>query len=117
MISISRAHGIPGYILSNDETGEDRLIDVDWDYPGLARTFGASLRTLVRAPIGDPEVLSTDENGQIQRLYWCEHKGTDGTIACPDCGTQPGAFIAAAADYLDNEPDPVEDPGYFDSDE
>jgi hypothetical protein len=44
----------------------------------------------------------------------CEHTGTDGTIACPDCGIGAGEFIAAAGEWLaDNDGAETDDPGYF----
>jgi hypothetical protein len=44
----------------------------------------------------------------------CLHDGTDGTVACQECGVQPGQFISDAADWLCNHDGAeVEDPGYF----
>lgn len=70
------------------------LIQSDWDYPGLARTFGF-------AP----------------KAGWCQHPHTDGTVQCPDCGMAAGDFIKQAAEFLDycaEKGKVVEDPGYFD---
>lgn len=114
-ISVSPADGCPGYLVSLDGTDRDVLVQTDWDYVGLARTFGASLRSLVRKPAGEPVVLSEDEYGQVLQVYWCKHQRTDGTSKCEDCGATPSEFIAAAQEYLDAGPDPVEDPGYFDN--
>lgn len=63
------------------------LVQLDYDYPGLASTFG-----------------------------WqpC-HSTTDGTIDCPECGKPAGEMISEAADYLDEHSgEIVDDPGYFD---
>ena len=81
-----------GCYLITAEDGQDILIQTDWDFPGTARTFGW-------APKPGPD--------------GCQHRGTDGTITCPDCGRTAGSFIAEARDYLDAGPDDVEDPGYF----
>ena len=75
------------YLVIDLETGEDILIQTDWDYPGVASTFGWSP---------------------------C-HSETDGTVDCPVCGKTASEMITEAADYLDNHlGDEVEDPGYFD---
>lgn len=75
------------------------LFQTDWDFPGLAQTFGWS--------------LSKRQNPGHE---FCEHSGTDGTVTCPDCGLTPDMMISAAMDYLDdiaNTELEVEDPGYF----
>jgi hypothetical protein len=65
------------------ETGEESvLFQTDYDFPGLARNLGWS--------------------GKVGRER-CKHRGTDGTIDCPDCGRKAGAFIAAAAAWLDTQ--------------
>ena len=83
MISIEPSHGC--YLLTNDQDSRDILIQTDFDFPGVARTFGWSP---------------------------C-HSGTDGTVDCPSCKRTASQLISEAAEYLDNNPDPVEDPGYF----
>lgn len=73
------------------EDGRDRLIKTDWDYPGIAETFG-----------------------------WnpCESGLTDGTVDCPcECGKEASDMIDEAFDFLTEIADSeieVEDPGYFD---
>lgn len=63
------------------ETGDESvLFQTDWDFPGLARCLGW--------------------NGKVGRER-CEHRGTDGTIACPECGRTAGDFISAASAWLD----------------
>jgi len=88
-----------GYLVVNDD-GRDMLVQSDWDYPGVASTFGwsvASVRpTLSHAPAD------------------CQHDGTDGTIGCETCGLPPTAFIEAAAAWLDEHAGATaDDPGYF----
>jgi hypothetical protein len=64
------------------ENGEESILfQTDWDFPSLARSLGW--------------------RGKIGREK-CEHRGTDGTITCPDCGRTAGDFIAAAVDWLDD---------------
>jgi len=64
------------------ETGEETvLFQTDWDFPGLARSLGW--------------------NGKIGREH-CEHRGTDGTVTCPDCGKTASDFIQAAQSWLDD---------------
>lgn len=58
------------------------LYQQDLDYPSLADRFGWSIRNV------------KPHEGV------CYHRGTDGTIDCPDCGTPALEFMAAAAAYL-----------------
>ena len=72
------------YLLVADE-GREILIQADWDFPGVASTFG-----------------------------WvpCECGHTDGTVACAH--KTASRMIVDAAEYLeDHVGDCVEDPGYF----
>lgn len=74
------------------------LVQTDWDFPGLASTFGWSVK-----------------NFQLDPQKPCEHPHTDGTVKCELCGAMPGDFISSARDWLENnEGKKVEDPGYFD---
>jgi hypothetical protein len=82
------------YRIVNDDNTDDVLVQTDWDYPGIASTFGWWIGAV--APNG------------------CTHDGTDGTIDCPGCGTPASVFIEAAGDYLDENIGAVaDDPGYF----
>ena len=65
----------------NAKHGVDEFHQTDWDFPALARQFGW--------------------NGKIKRGDKCAHRGTDGTVTCPDCGATAGQFISAAAEFLD----------------
>ena len=67
------------------ENGRDRLVDSDWDFPGLARNWG---------------------------FVPCECGATDGTVDCPH--KKAGEMISAAWDFLEEHgTTPIEDPGYF----
>ena len=59
---------------------EGKLYQGDYDFVRLARM------------LGKPDRLGRRS---------CEHRGTDGTVTCPDCGRTPGQFIAGAQDWLD----------------
>ena len=83
----------PGEILSEDEK-KSILVQTDWDYPGVAITFGWNM-----CEVGENE---------------CEHPHTDGTTDCPDCGLTAGYFIDCAREWLENHDGAiVDDPGYF----
>jgi hypothetical protein len=72
------------YVLGADD-GREILIQTDWDFPGVASTFGWSP---------------------------CECGRTDGTVDCPHRAAS--AMIAEAAQYLDDHVgESVDDPGYF----
>jgi hypothetical protein len=77
------------YIIGNDKDDRTLLIQSDWDYPGIASSFGW--------------------------IPYEECRNTDGTVDCKH-HTASG-MIASAAEYLDGYPDAVEDPGYFDEEE
>jgi len=68
------------YLLTYHD-GSTELVQFDWDYPATARDLGWS--------------------GKIGREK-CEHRGTDGTVDCPNCGKSASEFIQAAARYLDS---------------
>lgn len=88
------------YLIVDEDTGKDKLIQTDWDYPGLASTFGWST------------TLTNDCDG----IH--DHQSTDGTVDCEYCGTTASEFISDAASYLDDHiGEVVDDPGYFDDDE
>lgn len=91
----ANAPGCAGRIV-NDNDGRDILVQTDWDYPGTASTFGWNM--------GDVR----NKNGP------CDHRGTDGTVDCPDCGVTASEFIAAAGAWLsENDGATADDPGYF----
>lgn len=73
-------HHYGSYLLTY-RNGSTQLVQSDWDYPATARELGW--------------------NGKIGRER-CEHRGTDGTVNCPDCGRTASDFIQAASDYLDS---------------
>ncbi len=100
MIRLDRARPF-GYTLTDTRTGESLLVQVDYDYPSVASTFGWYIGS-VEEPL--PHGYSLP----------CEHGGTDGTVDCHDCGMTAADFIAAAVDYLDSQDGATaDDPGYF----
>lgn len=91
---ISLTTGPCGYPMIEAEDGREVLVQVDYDYPGVASAFGWSV-----AMVGEG----------------CEHSGTDGTVDCRDCGTTAVGFIAAASEWMsENDGATVDDPGWFD---
>lgn len=59
------------------------LVQSDWDFPGVARSFGWDMRS-----------------------PGCDHDSTDGTVTCNGCGRTASDFITAAFDWLaENEPE------------
>lgn len=66
---------------------ESRLITSDWDFPSLARDLGWNMR--------------------IRGTKQCEHRSTDGTVTCRECGTTATQFIEAAQAWLDKRVDTV----------
>jgi hypothetical protein len=85
------------YIIRLRGTKRTVLVQRDWDYPGVASSFGWS-------------------PARVNRKCPEHCNGTDGTITCPACRTPVGNYISSAADYLDRIADSsksAEDPGYF----
>ena len=67
------------------------LIQADWDFPAIALAFGM--------PWGDET---------------CAHRGTDGTVDCPECGITAEILIATAAHWLaEHVGATADDPGYL----
>lgn len=99
----------------DSETGESLLIQRDWDYPGVANTFGWSVDHVQRCPeCGEPQQRGYICEDCESPMLYCAHEQTDGTVDCPDCGVSAGDFIGAAGDWLrDNDGAEVDDPGYF----
>jgi hypothetical protein len=106
----------PGEII-DEQTGRTILIQTDWDYPGVASSFGWSVQRVQRCPeCGGPAVGPNIGHCQDCDHAWepcCGHPETDGTVDCP-CGVTASDFISAAADWLrENDGATAEDPGYF----
>lgn len=107
------------------------LIQSDWDYPGIAGTFGFSLKSVQKCENCDGIITGVDphaktflcdaceedkeDTGVMENNHpCCDHRTTDGTVDCKDCGVPVGAFISAAGDWMDeNDGKTTEDPGYF----
>jgi len=66
------------------------LVQSDWDFPRAARMIGWNMKRVQPGKV----LKRAPKNG-------CNHNGTDGTIACPQCGVTNSEFINAAAYYLD----------------
>jgi hypothetical protein len=67
------------------------LVQSEWDFSAVAGAFGM--------PWGDET---------------CAHRGTDGTVDCPECGTTAEIFIDTAAHWLaEHVGATAKDPGYF----
>lgn len=101
------------YLIVNDD-GRDILIQTDWDYPGIASTFGWSVSAAQRPT--HSHIDSGDEcaDAECDMHDACPHDATDGTIACEACGMTASEFIASAHTYLDDHiGDTADDPGYF----
>lgn len=89
----------PCCVKIESEDGQSRLIQTDYDFPGVANTFGWSIQS-VQWPVEDSDP--------------CEHSGTDGTVPCPKCGMPASKFIRAARQWIDDHDGiTAEDPGYF----
>ena len=83
--SVTLHEGDYGTFIIQADDGRDVLIQTDWDYPGVASTFGWS-----PCPCGK----------------------TDGTVDCPH--RTASDMIVEAGEFLDAHiGDTVEDPGYF----
>jgi len=82
------------------------FVQTDYEFPAVAGTFGFDL-----SAVTDPD--ADDEEPAAKK---CDHRSTDGSVACKECGLSAGVFIQAAMDFLDsNDGAEADDPGYFNS--
>lgn len=82
---IQFAYRLTRLVGENGVAGDEVIFDVDYDYPGLAQNLGWNMRDVQRnARRNDP----------------CDHRGTDGSINCPDCGVRAVQFIDSAGAWL-----------------
>ncbi len=97
MPRVEQAHG-GGYIIFGRGHGrEGTYVQTDYDFPATATDLGWSLRR-----------VQADRKGNVKHFSRvpknaCDHRGTDGTVTCPDCGIVAGDFIGAAAEFLDSK--------------
>jgi len=83
------------YIVHGRDHGpEGTLVQSDWDYPSTAEDFGWSL-TRVQKRHGRAVILSRHTR------KGCQHRMTDGTVDCAECGITAHEFIGAAGSFLD----------------
>ena len=118
MPTIALESGPHGAYLLRSSTGKTLLIQTDWDYPGIATSFGWSpqrvqLCTHCRRPFDMDDVECPESDDPCSSTV-CDHS-SDGTVDCK-CGVTASAFIASAHRLLDDEAvdgGEVDDPGYF----
>jgi len=105
------------YLLVADD-GRDRLIQLDYDYPGVASNLGWSpamvKQTHCHVSAGEEHDCDTAGSYHENCPDCCLHEGTDGTIGCL-CGVKASEFIGSARAWLDDHTgESFDDPGYFD---
>ena len=111
------AHGLPSIQADN---GQSRLIQTDWDYPGIANTFGWDKRSIQACPTCKQLLNVAPRSGMFachncgdKVSLICQHDATDGTINC-HCELTAGHFITSARQWIDDhDRATTEDPGYF----
>lgn len=112
----------PGEILGPN--GQSHLVQTDYDYPGVAGSFGWSVRNVQKCPecgstVCDP--IPDWRGGKRAECQSCgeafdpcDHDHTDGTVDCPDCRAAASDFIEAAGEWLrEHDGMTADDPGYF----
>ena len=83
MIRLDKAYG--GFLVTDLESGRDIFVQTDWDFPGLASSFGWQA---------------------------CRCGATDGTINCQH--KTASKMVEEARRFLEeNDGEIAEDPGYF----
>ena len=87
-------------MIVDEASGRNLLVQTDWDFPGVASTFGWNMADVQR------------DDGHSH----CQHSFTDGTIDCAGCGVTASQFIDAAREYIEqHDGATADDPGYFES--
>lgn len=76
MAKLTYTRAYPHFTIEHAD-GRTVLIQVDYDYPGVASRMGWPFK-------------GAD----------CDHSSTDGTVDCPDCGKSATDFITEAADWI-----------------
>lgn len=114
--------GAPGCYDILGENGKSVLVQSDWEYCGTARSFGWDMRSAQKCQ-GCGKILKVDASNCTRFAcpdcedrvgIVCRHDTTDGTVTCKGCGMVAGEFMAAAADWMDdNDGATADDPGYF----
>lgn len=95
-VKIAKIHS-NGKPVVYDGEADTELVQQDWDWPGVAASFGWSPMYVRNVSVPT-----------------CNHTETDGTIPCPSCHLSAGAFIEAARIWIDNNDGATtDDPGYF----
>ena len=83
LLSLCHDNGKPiteEWLSTHGGAGEtSHLFQVDFDYPGLAESLG-----------WDRKFVKNE----------CDHRSTDGTIDCKECGVTVSQFISAATKWL-----------------
>lgn len=111
-----------GMIVNADKPKKTILVQTDWNYPGVASTFGWKIISIQQCNVCNKcTVDDAAEDGQITicehcdaSIVACPHDCTDGTVDCKYCGASASSFIDAAGQWLqDNDGATVDDPGYF----
>lgn len=74
---------------------EGQIVQVDYDYPGAAEACGWSLR---RVQIRKGEAVHLSRRPVHGK--GCDHRSTDGTVDCRECGVSASSFIEYAGDFL-----------------
>ncbi len=112
--------------ITDNETGRTLPVQTDWDFPGVARSFGWATEFVQCCPECDVVHLSPEDihthgfpvewrcpNCGRENTTPCPHETTDGTVDC-DCGMTASDFISLAREWLDaHHGETAEDPGYF----
>lgn len=116
MGQISVESYMSGYLITHDD-GRDILIQSDWDFCGVASSFGWRPENKEECDwdTSECEFCALKEECEDGKFVSCQcwQFGTDGTVECPNCHKTASEFISDAAAFLDDSPDSVEDPGYF----
>jgi hypothetical protein len=132
MHSVSLHSSVAGsWVLKRDD-GETHLVQVDYEFPALARALGWDMREVQRCAykhkVYEDAGLSVSalhgKGTMVWNCYQCErpfiaclHRGTDGTVTCRECGIEASSFIRAAERWLEDNDgydfELAEDSGYF----
>ena len=113
-----RTHRGPGRFRWGEAEDETRLIQTDWDYPGVASNLGWSPKRASREYIRSGNYrrgFVVTDRLHLECIRECDHSFTDGTVDCPGCGFDASYMIQHAGRWIrDREGQTFEDPGYFD---
>lgn len=96
----SVAQGL-GWSLTRVQRDKDGYVVVLGRAPKICSLSHAASSVAGRYVGGKCPACNADFKPRAKLKNYCPHRGTDGSVDCPDCKIKAGDFISAATEYLE----------------